>query len=342
MSDSHDAGGPRSLVRGWDTFWFRPSYPHTLHLVRAVAALAFAWWLLSLWGYQTALLSLDGYLDEQAFRSLARLAEREPNIPPLPEWTPLYFLGGGALFQVVYHGAIVVALAFALGIASRLTGVLTWLAAVTFTTHPLYAGYGGDLLLRVVLFYLMLGYLLLPPGPGEGWTGWAFGSRSSWLFGAAGRQALPSVAATIALRLLQVHFALILLTIGLHKLQVSVWWAGVGPWFGFFPADTTTLTDVLALRGSAMSPDARLWWVSLLAYGVLAWQIGFPAVAWRKGWQPVLIAFALAGWVGSLLFLRLPLFGPMILAGTLAFLDPDDLRTLRDRAKTRTPGGDEG
>ena len=53
-----------------------------------------------------------------------------------------------------------VALLFTLGIATRITGVLTWVAVVSFLGNPA-ASYDADFLINILAFYLMLGYLLL-------------------------------------------------------------------------------------------------------------------------------------------------------------------------------------
>jgi hypothetical protein len=63
----------------------------------------------------------------------------------------------------------------------------------------------------------------------------------------------------------------------------------------------------------------------LTQYAVLAWQIGFPAFAWRHGvWRMVLIGGAIAGWLGCFFILSLPLFGPIYLIGCLSYLSADE------------------
>src|SRR5207248_9690892 len=66
-----------------------------------------------------------------------------------------------------------------------------------------------------------------------------FGPRGTSLLailrGGRDEEPAPSYAANFALRLLQVHFAIMVVTSGLHKLQVDHWWAGVPYWFAMHP-----------------------------------------------------------------------------------------------------------
>src|SRR5262249_1643792 len=135
-------------------------------------------------------------------------------------WSVLYLpLSGGenpallgenpALFQAVYFGSIAVFLLFAIGVATRLTGILTWVAVLSFLANPA-TNYEGDYLLGILAFYLMIAYLLLGQWNGNLTTiERILGSRDDFLF--AGmiwkREERPaSFAANFAIRLVQVHF----------------------------------------------------------------------------------------------------------------------------------------
>lgn len=60
--------------------------------------------------------------------------------------------------------------------------------------------------------------------------------------------------------------------------------------------------------------------LSMAAYATLAWQIGFPLYAWRPRWLPVLLGGAAAGWIGLAFIYKLPVLGPALFAGCLAFV----------------------
>ena len=73
-------------------------------------------------------------------------------------------------------------LLFTLGVVPRITGVLTWVAVVSYTANPALA-YDADPLLAMLAFYLMVGYLL--PGQYGGQRRGdapAGAARGTWLF----------------------------------------------------------------------------------------------------------------------------------------------------------------
>jgi hypothetical protein len=133
---------------------------------------------------------------------------------------------------------------------------------------------------------------------------------------------------------LQVHFALVMLASGLHKLQFGDWWAGLAFWPALHPPFETT---VEALRAEAPHARFTLGLISAGAYATLAWQIAFPVFAWRPRWRPVLLAGGVAAWLGTAFLYRLPLLGPVIFLGCLSYLSPAGWRRL-DALLGRAPG----
>src|SRR5262249_8009376 len=74
-------------MRAWTRFWFTPTDPVGLHVVRLVAGLVFLAWLVPLAGHVDALFGLDGWFDRQAYREAAHIAGG----PPQPfTWSVLY------------------------------------------------------------------------------------------------------------------------------------------------------------------------------------------------------------------------------------------------------------
>src|SRR5262249_23544115 len=77
---------------------------------------------------------------------------------------------------------------------------------------------------------------------------------------------------------------------------------------------------------------------SLASYMILAWQIGFPAFAWRRGaWRAVLLGGAALAWLACPFWVSLPLLGPLLTVACLAYLTPGEWRRLLDFL-TRLPG----
>lgn len=307
----------------WERFWFTPADPVGLHAVRVAAGVLFLAWLLPLAGHRNALFGLTGWFDRQAFAATAAL----PDGPPKPlGWSAAYLGGGGPeAVTAVYAAAIVAIGLFTLGVWPRLTGVLTWVAVASFTANPA-LDVDADAILTVLAFYLMVGYVLVGQrSAGRSWSARLLG----------GRHPGPSVGAGIALRLLQVHLAVLLVTSGLHKLQFGDWWAGVALWYPLYPPLYTTLDQA---RTHVRQPEQYLMQLNVAAYTTLAWQIGFPLFAWRRsGWWAV-VGGAVAGWVGVAVVYGMSLYGAALFVGCLAFVPPEVWRRLLDYASRFRPG----
>ncbi len=362
----------RGCWQAWNQFWFTPVDPVGLHGIRLLSGLLFAFWLLTFLGHQEAFFGLQGWFDYQAYQNLGELPAN--SIPPIG-WSILY-LGGTDLawLNAMYWISIGVFLLFALGIWPRITGILTWVMVSSFITNPVLS-YGADFLLIVLAFYLMLGYLFLgqwshPQSTLSRFVGhnqlWPTDLRfSAQLLKAKKEEAkdeeeepppeetpdeeepsyepAKSYAANITLRLLQVHFAIIVFVSALHKFQNGDWWSGVAFWYPMHSPFSTSFGDI---QTSTFIGTAYLFFWSLLQYAVLAWQIGFPLFAWRKSWRKVLLAGGVLGWLGSVFILKQPLFGPVYLIGCLCYLSPTEwhtgwarlgrvLRLIKDKKQTK-------
>lgn len=315
------------LIGSWTRFWFNPSDPFGLHLVRFLAGLLFLSWLLPLAGYQADFFGLQGFFDLQAFKETAREANREasrgnPQMQLPVTWSLLYVTATNpALVNVIYWSTIGVLVLFTLGVATRITAVLTWLLLASFINNPVVV-FDADHLLVLLAFYLMVGYLL------EGlWnrpvtlSSIALGSSDglAWrLFSGNGR---ISVGANLALRLIQVHFTIVIVTSALHKLQSGDWWSGMAFWYPLHPPLETTKNTLLLEKAFAQD---HFIWLSLTQYVMLAWQLAFPLFAWRRAWRPVLLIGALIGWIGCLQIYGMPLFGGLYMIVSLAFVEEQE------------------
>lgn len=342
MSDVATAPG------AWSRFWFTPIPTTGLAVVRVLSGSLFAFWLLSFLGHQADIFSLNGFFD---MRALAEAQRQQAPLPPI-EWSIFYLpvgadgarLGESALlFQVVYWAAIIIFVLFALGVATRITGVLTWLCVVSFLANPM-GSYEADYLLAILAFYLMIGHLLLGQLNGNLTPiERILGSRydfvlARWMFPSRTERP-PSYAANWTMRLVQIHFAIIIVTSGLHKLQMGDWWAGAALWYPLHPPFETTLQTIQRGRSTALP---LLYLLSFIQYAMLAWQIAFPVFAWRSNrWcRAILLGGALAGWLGLAFIFKLPLFGPFLFIGCLTFLTADEWAAIKQRTLAifeRTP-----
>lgn len=316
----------REAIDGWVQFWFTPIDPVGLHVLRVLAGLLFLGWLVPFAGTVDGLFGLDGWFDQTAYADLARLSE---GLGRPTSWSLLYLCGSSkGLLMAAYAFSLIVLALFTFGIAPRVTAVATWLIVTSFAANPV-TEYEGDALLGILAFYLMLGYLLLGGWrPGQSVLGWLLDSRDTWLRAARPEGPRTSSGANLALRLIQVHFAMVLVTSGLHKLQFGDWWAGVALWYPLYPPLQTSLAEA---RRHAEHGRAYLFILSLLAYLTLAWQLTFPWFAWKQRWRGLLLGGAMLGWLGLACIYGLPWLGPILVVGGLSYVTSEEWRNWQNR-----------
>lgn len=317
-TDAPESGRLAGLVRSWVDFWLTAADPVGLRALRLLAGVLILTWLLAFAGQHQALFGLGGWFDAQAYREASRL----PDGPPMPlGWSVLYLCGSNAnLLNATYWISLGVVSLFTLGLWPRLTAVLTWVVVVSYSANPTLSHYGADDLLVVLAFYLMVGHLL----QGQ-WSGRP--SLVGRLLGGRRNGSTPSHGANLAVRLLQVHFAVVVFVSGLHKLQFADWWSGAAFWY---PLNQPLELTAEKLRAQAAGATTLLFFLSLAQYVTLAWQIGFPLFAWRRGWRIVLLGGALLGWAGSVFLFRQPVFGPVLVVACLSYLSSAEWRRITE------------
>ncbi|HEX3315822.1 MAG TPA: hypothetical protein VHR72_13055 [Gemmataceae bacterium] len=315
--------------QAWTGFWLTPASPVPLHVVRVLAGLLFLAWLVPLASGYAGFFGVDGWFDKAAY-----IEAQEKNLSPYPIGWSLIFpltesLGEGSFVTDSFFAvSIAVLVLFTLGIATRITAPLTWLVVVSHTANPA-LHYDGDDLFIVLAFYLMIGYLLMGLGT------WKlpllekiFGPGDTMLSPLRRSSDRVSHGATLALRLLQVHFALIVVVSALHKLQFGTWWSGIALWYRMYPPQDLSPEKLRDMKAMAWT---SLGFISLAGYMLLAWQLTFPLFAFRRSWRPVLIGGAALGWLTSFLLTGVPYFGPLYLTFCLGFVTADEWARLFGR-----------
>lgn len=322
MSDKSPAIGAGN---GWTRFWFAAIPTTGFRVLRVLAGLVFCAWVLSFAGHQAEFFSLAGWIDAKAYEDV----QRQPGAAPAPVGWSIFHVDADntAAFHALYWLSVTILVLFTLGVATRITGVLTWVVVVSFLANPV-TSFEGDYLLAILAFYLAIGHLFAGQWNGDlTLAERILGSRhdflvARWIWPSA-TETPVSVAANFALRLVQIHFVIIVLTSAFHKLQIAEWWSGVAFWFPLHPPFVTTVVN---LRDEMARPNVTLFFLSLTQYVALAWQFALPAFAWRSGtaWRILLIGGAAIYWLGVFLVFRLPLFGPFVFLCCLSFLRPEE------------------
>lgn len=311
------------FASAWSRFWFEPRSAFGLHALRVLSGLLLLAWLLPLAGQHQSFFGLgQGWFDVEAYNETS--ARTFDNDRPPIGWSLLYLAGSSpAALSGIYWGTIALFTLFTLGVWPRITALLSWAMAVSFLTNATH--YEADFLLVLLAFYLTVAYLLYgqwsrPLNPVQRVLGTTDGTVWNLLVGKK-TEDTRSYAANLFVRLLQVNVAIMIFVSAIHKLQFGYWWSGVAFWFPLHQPFETTADS---LRASATVSETYLFFLSLVQYAVLGWQLAFPVFAWKKNWRWLLIGGSALAWAGSALILKQPLFGPFFFIASLSFLTPGE------------------
>jgi predicted DCC family thiol-disulfide oxidoreductase YuxK len=306
--------------RGWDAFFFRPADPTALGLIRVAVGLLLLWDL-GVYGLDLRdWLGSDGWADPEAVGFFRR------QISPYA-WS-FWSLVPDALLRPVWVVCMAVLALFTAGFWSRATAVLAWVIVVSTVRRVPVSLFGFD---QIVSTWAL--YLAVTGASGQAVSVDRFLARYRLARSEASRRRhdgrwavppgapAPTVSANLALRLIQLHLALIYGTAGLAKLQGQAWWGGTAIW-GMLASGEFRGADLTWLA-------AFPWLLNLLTHGTIFLEIGYPVLVWVRPLRPLLLAAVVALHAGiGLSAPGLWEFSLAMLAGNLAFVSGPWLRSL--------------
>ena len=284
----------------WSGFWFTPSDPLPLAVIRIATGLILTWscvvWLLD----ADAFFGDRGWLrPDQVWRV---------NDQPW-QWSGYFVASSPTMIRVVAGISLVAALLLTIGLATPLAAVVSFLGLVTAANRAPLNVFGLDDTLGMLLVPLVIGpsgarlsvdRLLAGPGRGRGGE--------------------PSIRATIALRLLQVHLCVVYLFSGAGKLFGASWWEGTALW-GAIANDRYRTLDLRGLAGHPLVVNA-------LTLGTLWWEVSYAALVWPRLTRRLCLALAVLVHLGIGLAMGMMEFGLAMIAANLAFVPASTLSSL--------------
>ncbi|MBI2827312.1 MAG: hypothetical protein HYX69_21780 [Planctomycetia bacterium] len=290
--------------QGWNRFWFAPSDPLTLSVVRVLAGAIAFYTLLTFTPDLELFFGPDGLWTPEAMFALQG--------PGYFGFSYLYLLHApGQLWAAHLAGLAVLGL-FTLGLFTRVTAVLSFLVMLSYFQRAFFVTAEMEPVLAFVLLYLCLGpsgaYLSLD----------RFFARRRLAEGKAAAATPPSWAATVAVRLIQVHLTLVYVMMVLGQLNENTWWDGTAMWWLAGRPDSA-LVDLLWLH--EYPKLVNLWTHSFVFY-----EAAFAVLAWNRLAAPLMVALGVVVW-GLLAIVTglVPLAAIMVVA-SLAFIPPDAMR----------------
>ncbi len=295
------------VVCGWNQFWFTPTAPHTLALVRICAALMLLYTHL-VWGLQ-----LSAFLGEKSIVPLdaALLLGSSPSGANYT-WSYLWYIDSPTLLWVFHLLGVVAYVALLVGYQSRIAAVASFVFALSYCHRLNGMQFGLDQINAMLVTYLMVS-----PGA-EVLSLDAFFARRS------GQKIIANTSwTTIALRLIQLHMCIIYFFGGISKMRGETWWDGSALWFAIANKEYQSL-DITWLV------DFR-WLIAGLTLITFLWEATYPIMIWprKTRWLTLMMAIFVHG--GIALALGMKTFGLAMLIGNLAFVPADVTKQILDK-----------
>jgi hypothetical protein len=238
---------------------------------------------------------------------------------------------------IVHTGVLILIAMFTIGLFTRVTSVLVWVATIGYLHRTQQILFGMDTMMNILLFYLMMGSCgaaLSVDRLIARYRATRASLRRSGAIDANTRAFLayppPSASCGFAIRLIQVHFCFIYMAAGLSKLKGSSWWDGRAFWDVIANPEFTLMPYSWYEGGLRWIASIKPLYYSMNSFAVwttLFVEIATPFLLWtRLRWFMILLAAAMHAVIGVLMGLNL--FELLMIVMLIAFF-PD--RVIRDR-----------
>ena len=300
----------------WNRFWFNPRETWTLAFLRLLVGLLATYSLLVFTPDLVNWFQSDGLLTVETidrYRDVNRIS-----------FSYLDYLPTAGELMGVHIVAIVVTLMFAVGLWTRVTSILS-LAVMLSYAHR------GPMLVseyEPVLLMLMFYLCLAPCGAVLSVDHW-LKSRRKKSMPAYADEKQESVMATIATRLIQVHFAAIVVMMLLAKLRGEVWWTGEAIWWLAARSEMRLVDISGTLRSRELLYEA-------LTHIVIFFEILFPVLVWNRLARPLVLFCGAVVWISLGLLSGNLAFGVVLVVASLAYISPQAMQHALGRFDTAT------
>src|SRR6266566_1265219 len=260
---------------GWNRFWFTPSDPFTLSVIRVLTG------IVALAIYLSYLPDLEGWFGPDGILSEdAMLRFRSAPVFSLFDYAD----SPAALWFWFWAGAAAIAM-FTVGLLTRVTSILALLAVLSILHRGPVVGRPVDDILTMVMFYLCIA----PSGAALSFDAlWRRRTNPS----APGRVAEPqsSWIATVGTRLMQIHVSIVYFLMALAKLRAPqpVWWQGRAVW-GLIAKPESRIIDLTVLADHPYL--LNIWTLTIVFF-----ELCFALLIWNRLARPLLLALAVPIW----------------------------------------------
>lgn len=300
----------REAWQGWDEFWFKPSDPATLSLIRILAG------AMIVYTHLVWTLGLDRFFASDSMLTID-FVQQYHGTPWA--WSYLYYVPDGAALWITHFLALGVLVAFWIGFQTRITGILTALIIISYVNRAPAALFGLDQLNAFLALYLAVG----PSGAMYSLDRWLARRRWTAMSKKPIEPAAACSSATISIRLIQLHMCLVYLFAAVGKLQGESWWNGEAFWGAVANKEYQTL-DLTWLA-------AYPFLVAALTHITVIWELSYSALVWFKLTRPFIVVISIPLHLGIAFGMGMITFGLIMIIGNMAFLAPSVTRSIMTR-----------
>jgi len=248
-------------------------------------------------------------------------------------WSAWFHVTDPSWMIVIHVGFLLCMLLFALGLWTPVTGLVTWLAMLSYVNRSMTTIFGQDTIMNVLVLYLTLAHLFARPGTAALSLDrllWRRRKAREGIIVPASGETMSS-SATFAIRMMQIHFCLIYMGSGWSKLLGSAWWNGTAIWYTVANPEFANLhlryyRDLVTW----LCRHRVLWEISMTsgAMFTLMLEVGFPFLVWVPKLRWVMVIGAVMLHTGIAVVMGLTGFSLMMLALLVAFIPPATVRQL--------------
>jgi hypothetical protein len=287
-----------SPLRAWNRFWFQPISARPLGAFRIVFG------LIVLANLAILAFDLDYWVSDRGMLQGSEARE----VAGALRFSPLQLVQDPTSIRIFCAGTAVLAVLFTIGWHTRVVGVLLYLATLSIHHRSILTSSGADSLLMIMTFYAMLA----PCGA-------AYSLDARRAARRRGTEAEPLIVPW-AQRLIQLHLCMIYFNTAVLKCNGSTWLNGTALHFVFYN------TEVGRFHLEALTQYPLL--INAMTYLALFFEFALAFLLWFRPTRAATMYAGLALHIGILFAVNIPIFGELMTACYLTFLDPDQLDTL--------------
>jgi len=287
----------RDVLAGWNRFWFAPSDPATLGLIRILAG-AMLFYTHLVWSLDlTAFVGPHSWLPADA---VGRLQEGTWS------WSYLWWIEDSpAMLWTAHLAGLAIFAMLTVGLFTRVAAILSVIVALAYVLRLPGALFGLDQINVMLALYLAVG----PSGDAYSVDRWLKRRRAGGIL-----TERHSWDANLAIRLIQIHMCIIYLFAGMAKLTGNAWWDGTALWMAFGNMEYQSMD----MTWMASYP----WLINLMTHVTVFWELSYAALVWPRLTRPLVILLAIPLHLGIAICLGMVTFGLAMLIGNLAFVAP--------------------